>query len=172
MYLISIYFLSIFSKETISLVPKKMNWDLKRDLAPKLAKLERHTHRAIYEEIRMSTEHRYPSFTTGRKIQQQEAAMEEDGAEAQPKTITQDDTKSDMVLQLCPQKCLAKTLLKLSTLWKYPHKHGDFPTLQFYSYRLFFCTKYVYCAYHKNCIHGTIKFKSASCGQAQGPVDG
>eukprot|EP01105_Mastigella_eilhardi_P026949 TRINITY_DN8018_c0_g1_i1.p1 TRINITY_DN8018_c0_g1~~TRINITY_DN8018_c0_g1_i1.p1 ORF type:complete len:219 (+),score=91.22 TRINITY_DN8018_c0_g1_i1:17-673(+) len=38
--------------ESISLVPKKLNWDLKRDLAPKLAKLEKRTQKALYDEIK------------------------------------------------------------------------------------------------------------------------
>ncbi|KAH3744664.1 coiled-coil domain-containing protein 12 [Pelomyxa schiedti] len=43
---------SSIDDDTISLVPKKMNWDLKRDLAPRLSKLEKHTTRAVYNEIR------------------------------------------------------------------------------------------------------------------------
>jgi len=34
-----------------SLAPRKPDWDLKRDVASKLAKLERRTHRAIAELI-------------------------------------------------------------------------------------------------------------------------
>eukprot|EP00727_Mastigamoeba_balamuthi_P009419 m51a1_g51 hypothetical protein (214) ;mRNA; r:171080-172055 len=38
--------------ENVSLMPKKRNWDLKRDIKPKLDKLERRTQRAIYELLR------------------------------------------------------------------------------------------------------------------------
>jgi len=37
---------------TLNLAPKKRNWDLKRDLAPKLTKLERRTQAAIYDLLR------------------------------------------------------------------------------------------------------------------------
>lgn len=33
----------------VSIAPKKPNWDLRRDVAKKLEKLERRTHRAIVE---------------------------------------------------------------------------------------------------------------------------
>ena len=36
----------------ISLAPRKPDWDLKRDVAPKLEKLERRTQKAIAELIR------------------------------------------------------------------------------------------------------------------------
>ena len=36
----------------MNLAPRKPDWDLKRDIAPKLAKLERRTARAIGEIIR------------------------------------------------------------------------------------------------------------------------
>ena len=36
----------------VAIVPKKANWDLKRDLAPKTARLERLTQRAIAEILR------------------------------------------------------------------------------------------------------------------------
>lgn len=37
--------------DVASLAPRKPDWDLKRDVAPKLAKLERQTERAIAELI-------------------------------------------------------------------------------------------------------------------------
>lgn len=37
--------------DVASLAPRKPDWDLKRDVAPKLAKLERQTQRAIAELI-------------------------------------------------------------------------------------------------------------------------
>ena len=40
------------SSDPMSLAPKKANWDLKRDMAPKMARLERATQRAIAELIR------------------------------------------------------------------------------------------------------------------------
>eukprot|EP00026_Physarum_polycephalum_P020524 Phypoly_transcript_23157.p1 GENE.Phypoly_transcript_23157~~Phypoly_transcript_23157.p1 ORF type:complete len:183 (-),score=48.30 Phypoly_transcript_23157:40-543(-) len=40
----------------ISLAPKKPNWDLKRDAAKKLEKLERRTQRAIYELLKEKLE--------------------------------------------------------------------------------------------------------------------
>jgi coiled-coil domain-containing protein 12 len=33
----------------VNVAPKKANWDLRRDIAPKLAKLERKTQRAMIE---------------------------------------------------------------------------------------------------------------------------
>ena len=40
------------STDLLNLAPQKVDWDLKRDLAPKLAKLERRTQRAIAELVR------------------------------------------------------------------------------------------------------------------------
>lgn len=34
------------------MAPKKANWDLRRDVAPKLAKLERQTHQALAKLVR------------------------------------------------------------------------------------------------------------------------
>jgi hypothetical protein len=39
-----------------NMVPKKSNWELKRALAPKLARLERRTQRSVYELARKATE--------------------------------------------------------------------------------------------------------------------
>ncbi len=36
----------------MNVAPKKANWDLRRDLAPKLARLERRTARAVAELVR------------------------------------------------------------------------------------------------------------------------
>jgi coiled-coil domain-containing protein 12 len=36
----------------VNVAPKKANWDLRRDLAPKLARLERRTARAMAELVR------------------------------------------------------------------------------------------------------------------------
>ena len=41
-----------FSQDFVNLAPRKPDWDLKRDIAPKLEKLERRTQRAIAELIR------------------------------------------------------------------------------------------------------------------------
>ncbi|XP_041372257.1 coiled-coil domain-containing protein 12-like [Gigantopelta aegis] len=38
--------------DLLNLAPRKPDWDLKRDIAPKLEKLDRHTQRAIAELIR------------------------------------------------------------------------------------------------------------------------
>eukprot|EP00041_Stephanoeca_diplocostata_P007894 m.113460 g.113460 ORF g.113460 m.113460 type:complete len:114 (-) comp17084_c1_seq2:344-685(-) len=38
--------------DLLNLAPQKIDWDLKRDIAPKLEKLERRTQRAIAEIIR------------------------------------------------------------------------------------------------------------------------
>ena len=40
------------SDAPLTIVPKRLNWDLKRDLAPKLARLDRDTQRAIAEILR------------------------------------------------------------------------------------------------------------------------
>ena len=44
--------LFIVLQDTISYAPKKRNWDLKRDLKPKLDKLDRRTQKAIVELLR------------------------------------------------------------------------------------------------------------------------
>jgi coiled-coil domain-containing protein 12 len=41
----------MFMQELTNLAPRKPDWDLKRDIAPKLQKLERRTQRAIAELI-------------------------------------------------------------------------------------------------------------------------
>ena len=41
-----------FSQDFVKLAPRKPDWDLKRDIAPKLEKLERRTQRTIAELIR------------------------------------------------------------------------------------------------------------------------
>lgn len=43
--------INIFVKDLTSLAPRKPDWDLKRDVAPKLQKLERRTQKAIAELI-------------------------------------------------------------------------------------------------------------------------
>ena len=42
----------IFFQDFTNLAPRKPDWDLKRDIAPKLEKLERRTQKAIAELIR------------------------------------------------------------------------------------------------------------------------
>lgn len=42
-----------YDKDLINLAPRKPDWDLKRDVAKKLEKLERRTQRAIAELISM-----------------------------------------------------------------------------------------------------------------------
>ena len=42
----------MLSQDFTNLAPRKPDWDLKRDIAPKLEKLERRTQRAIAELIR------------------------------------------------------------------------------------------------------------------------
>lgn len=44
------------SSTTVVAVPKKINWDLKRDIAPKLAKLERRTQKVIVEMLKQRLE--------------------------------------------------------------------------------------------------------------------
>lgn len=39
-------------QEPLNLVPKKRNWDLKRDMAPRLARLDRRTQAAVVELLR------------------------------------------------------------------------------------------------------------------------
>ena len=48
-YTISSFF---FFQDFTNLAPRKPDWDLKRDIAPKLEKLERRTQKAIAELIR------------------------------------------------------------------------------------------------------------------------
>lgn len=45
-------FLLFDAQFTFNLAPKKPNWDLKRDIAPKLEKLEKKTQRAIIAMMR------------------------------------------------------------------------------------------------------------------------
>lgn len=45
-------FIFILFKDLTKLQPRKIDWDLKRDITPKLQKLERRTQRAIAELIR------------------------------------------------------------------------------------------------------------------------
>ena len=40
------------AQEPLNLVPKKRNWDLKRDMAPRLARLDRRTQAAVVELLR------------------------------------------------------------------------------------------------------------------------
>ncbi|KYQ92997.1 hypothetical protein DLAC_11634 [Tieghemostelium lacteum] len=40
----------------ISFTPKKINWDLKRDISVKLSKLEKKTERSIYQLLKMKLE--------------------------------------------------------------------------------------------------------------------
>ena len=44
----------LFTQDLINLAPRKPDWDLKRDVAKKLEKLERRTQRAIAQLIRKS----------------------------------------------------------------------------------------------------------------------
>jgi len=46
-------------QDLLNLAPRKPDWDLKRDVAKKLEKLERRTQRAIAELIRKFTSTRY-----------------------------------------------------------------------------------------------------------------
>lgn len=47
------YFCASISQDPlVSIAPKKANWDLRRDVAKKLEKLERRTQRAIIELMR------------------------------------------------------------------------------------------------------------------------
>ena len=47
-----IQFQKFFFQDFTNLAPRKPDWDLKRDIAPKLEKLERRTQKAIAELIR------------------------------------------------------------------------------------------------------------------------
>ena len=47
-----IQFSNSFFQDFTNLAPRKPDWDLKRDIAPKLEKLERRTQKAIAELIR------------------------------------------------------------------------------------------------------------------------
>ena len=46
---LSLYFTTCLQDPIVSIAPKKPNWDLRRDVAKKLEKLERRTQRAIVE---------------------------------------------------------------------------------------------------------------------------
>ena len=45
----------LFPQDVLSLAPRKVDWDLKRDIEEKLNKLQRRTQRAIIELTRKST---------------------------------------------------------------------------------------------------------------------
>ena len=45
----------LFTQDLINLAPRKPDWDLKRDVAKKLEKLERRTQRVIAQLIRKSS---------------------------------------------------------------------------------------------------------------------
>ncbi|TRY68345.1 hypothetical protein TCAL_01408 [Tigriopus californicus] len=64
----------------VNLAPRKIDWDLKRDIAPKLEKLERRTQRAIAELIRerLQEEDLANAVTAGASAAQKLAADDED----------------------------------------------------------------------------------------------
>ncbi|KAL4539454.1 hypothetical protein Ndes2437B_g02172 [Nannochloris sp. 'desiccata'] len=49
----------------VNVAPKKANWDLRRDIAPKLAKLERRTQRAMIELMKQEEQHRQATAEAG-----------------------------------------------------------------------------------------------------------
>lgn len=64
----------------MNLAPRKIDWDLKRDIAAKLEKLERRTQRAIAELIRerLQEEDLANAVTAGASAAQKLAADDED----------------------------------------------------------------------------------------------
>lgn len=49
----------------VNVAPKKANWDLRRDIAPKLAKLERRTQRAMIELMTQEEQQRQAAADAG-----------------------------------------------------------------------------------------------------------
>lgn len=66
--------------DLMSLAPRKPDWDLKRDVAPKLEKLERRTQRAIAELIRerLKQEDLANAVVAGSSAEARLAAADED----------------------------------------------------------------------------------------------
>ena len=58
----------------IDLAPKKINWDLKRDIADKIAKLERRTQKAIVKILKERLE-----SEAAREVNNDESVPEDDG---------------------------------------------------------------------------------------------
>ncbi len=56
-FLFGLYQLSCIQELLLSVAPKKPNWDLRRDVEPKLAKLERRTQRAMIQLMQNQQHH-------------------------------------------------------------------------------------------------------------------
>ena len=65
------------TQEPLHLVPKKRNWDLKRDLAKRMAKLDRQTQDAIVELIRLRAQNHQDSGSASEDDDEDEGSAEE-----------------------------------------------------------------------------------------------
>ena len=64
------------TQEPLHLVPKKRNWDLKRDLAKRMAKLDRQTQDAIVELIRLRAQNQQDSSDSEDEDEDESSAEE------------------------------------------------------------------------------------------------